>query len=174
MATTKIKALFTSMVNAMIMAPNTMIGERRNRRSTIFTPDCTWLISLVMRVIMVEVPALSMLVKSSPRIWSNRACLSLVENPTAALAAKNWAVMEDTSPTTANASRHSPILPMYPTSGLVLPIPLSMIPAITRGTSSSKKASRSLKSGARTHSFLYAFRYFHNLPISTLPHNSQL
>ena len=66
MATTKISALLTSMVNAMIMAPNTMMGERRNRRRTMFTPDCTWLMSLVMRVIMVEVPALSILVKSSP------------------------------------------------------------------------------------------------------------
>ena len=40
-ATTKISALFTSMVNAIIMAPNTMIGERRNSLSTMFTPDCT-------------------------------------------------------------------------------------------------------------------------------------
>ena len=62
-ATTKISAHFTSMVNAMIMAPNTMIGERKNRRKVMFTPDCTWFTSLVIRVIMVEVPALSISVK---------------------------------------------------------------------------------------------------------------
>ena len=38
--TTKIMAAFTSTVKAMIMAPNTMNGERRKRRSTRFTPDC--------------------------------------------------------------------------------------------------------------------------------------
>ena len=36
---TKITAAFTSTVNAMIIAPNTINGERRNRRSTRFTPD---------------------------------------------------------------------------------------------------------------------------------------
>ena len=41
MATTNTNALFTSMVNAIIMAPNTIIGERKNNLSTIFTPDCT-------------------------------------------------------------------------------------------------------------------------------------
>ena len=40
-AATNTSAAFTSMVNAMIMAPNTMKGERRNRRSTMFTPFCT-------------------------------------------------------------------------------------------------------------------------------------
>lgn len=39
--TTKINAAFTSMVKAITMAPNTIKGERRNRRSTIFTPLCT-------------------------------------------------------------------------------------------------------------------------------------
>ena len=58
-ATTKIIAAFTSTVNAIIIAPNTMNGERRNRRSTRFTPDCTWLISLVILVISVDVPRLS-------------------------------------------------------------------------------------------------------------------
>ena len=66
MATTNTSALFTSMVKAMIMAPKTMMGDRRNSRSTRFTPDWIWFTSLVMRVIMVEVPALSILVKSNP------------------------------------------------------------------------------------------------------------
>ena len=47
------------MVNAMIIAPNTMNGERSSRRSVRFTPVCTWLMSLVMRVIMVDVPSVS-------------------------------------------------------------------------------------------------------------------
>ena len=55
----KMSAAFTSMVKAMIMAPNTIKGERRKRRSTRFTPVCTWLISLVIRVISVEVPIVS-------------------------------------------------------------------------------------------------------------------
>ena len=41
MAATNTRADFTSMVKAMIMAPNTINGERRNRRSTMFTPFCT-------------------------------------------------------------------------------------------------------------------------------------
>ena len=111
-ATTKIRAHFTSMVNAMIMAPKTMIGERKNRRSVMLIPDCTWFTSLVIRVIMVEVPALSISVKLKSSIWSNNACRSLVDTPTAALAAKNCAVMEEASPTTPSRSRTSPILPI--------------------------------------------------------------
>ena len=96
--TTKISAALTSMVNAMIIAPNTMHGERRNRRRTILTPFCTWLISLVILVIRVEVPMVSISVKESPWIWENNACRSFVENPTAAFAAKYCAVAEHTSP----------------------------------------------------------------------------
>ena len=40
-ATTNTSAAFTLTVNAIIIAPKTINGERRNRRSTIFTPDCT-------------------------------------------------------------------------------------------------------------------------------------
>ena len=38
--TTKITADFTSTVNAITIAPNTINGERRKSRSTIFTPAC--------------------------------------------------------------------------------------------------------------------------------------
>ncbi len=113
------------------------------------------MISLVIRVISVEVPALSILVKFNPWICSNTACRSLVEKPTAAFAAKNCAVTALTSPTTARASRHSPILTIWPVSGLPeTPMPLSMMLAMTRGTNNSKKASSSLNSGASTDSFL--------------------
>ena len=62
-AATNTRAAFASTINAIIMAPNTMNGERRNRRSTILTPDCAWLISLVILVISVDVPMVSISVK---------------------------------------------------------------------------------------------------------------
>ncbi len=58
-ATTKISAALTSTVNAMIIAPNTMNGERSNRRSVRLTPFCNWFTSLVIRVISVLVPIVS-------------------------------------------------------------------------------------------------------------------
>ena len=64
-ATAKTRAAFTSMVNAMIIEPKTMTGEREKSRSVRFTPDCTCVMSLVMRVIMVEVPIRSMSEKES-------------------------------------------------------------------------------------------------------------
>ena len=49
----------TSIVNDMIIAPNTINGERRNKRSTRLTPVWIWLISLVIRVSSVDVPIVS-------------------------------------------------------------------------------------------------------------------
>ena len=66
-ATTKTSAALTSIVNAIIIAPNTINGERKNRRSTRLTPFCTWLMSLVIRVISVDVPMVSISVKE--RLW---------------------------------------------------------------------------------------------------------
>ena len=43
----------------MIIAPKTTNGERSSRRSVRFTPVCTWLTSLVMRVTSVEVVSVS-------------------------------------------------------------------------------------------------------------------
>ena len=57
--TTNTRAERTSTVKAMIMAPKTMNGERRNRRRNRFSPVCTWLMSLVILVISVEVPTRS-------------------------------------------------------------------------------------------------------------------
>jgi len=59
MATTKVKAALVSTVNAIIMAPNTIKGERSNRRNVRFIPVCTWFISLVIRVIILDVPRVS-------------------------------------------------------------------------------------------------------------------
>ena len=41
MTATKTSAAAQSTVNAMIIAPNTMSGERSSRRSVMLTPDCT-------------------------------------------------------------------------------------------------------------------------------------
>ena len=55
----KIIAQRVSMVKAMIIAPKTTNGERSSRRRHMFTPVCTWLMSLFMRVMSVEVPTVS-------------------------------------------------------------------------------------------------------------------
>ena len=57
--TTKVMADLTSIVNDMIIAPNTINGERKNKRSTRLTPVWIWLISLVIRVSSVDVPIVS-------------------------------------------------------------------------------------------------------------------
>ena len=63
MTATKIHAHRASIVNAITIAPNTTNGERRNSRSVMLTPVCARLTSLVMRVIIVDVPISSMLEK---------------------------------------------------------------------------------------------------------------
>ena len=59
MANANHSAACASMVKAMIMAPNTTKGERKSSRKARFSPVCTWFMSLVMRVIRVEMPTLS-------------------------------------------------------------------------------------------------------------------
>ena len=54
--TTNTRATFQSMVKASTTLPKTMKGERINSRKNIFRPFCTWLISLVSRVIRVLPP----------------------------------------------------------------------------------------------------------------------
>ena len=95
-------AAFTSTVNDITIAPNTINGERKSRRSTIFVPDWIWLISLVIRVIMVEVPISSISRKEILSIFANNPCRSFAANPTAAFAAKYCAVIEQVRPTSAS------------------------------------------------------------------------
>ena len=86
----------------MIIAPNTTNGERSSRRSVRFTPFCIWFISLVILVMRVEVPTWS--ISDHDRL----SMFTLEENPTAALAAKYCAVMENASPTIPRpTSRHT-------------------------------------------------------------------
>ena len=97
-ATAKISADGTSIVNAIIMAPKTMKGERRNSRSTMLTPDCTWFTSLVIRVISVSAPKRSSCEKLSSCTLVNNRCLSSPPSRIAAFAAKYCAVIENPSP----------------------------------------------------------------------------
>ena len=64
--TTNIRAALTFIVNAITIAPNTIKGERRNSLRTMLTPDCVWLISLVILVISVDVPTVSSSEKERP------------------------------------------------------------------------------------------------------------
>ena len=81
-----------------------MNGLRRNSRSAMFTPFCTWLISLVMRVMSVLVPAVSISEKPSVWIWANSICRSPAAQPTAARAAKYWAVTLQARPISASST----------------------------------------------------------------------
>ena len=109
MATANTSAQRTSMMKAMIIAPNTMKGERRNKRSARLTPDCTWLMSLVMRVMSVEVPMRSRSAKPSFWMWANTAWRSFVARPTAAFAAKYWAVTLLARPIRPSSTRTAPM-----------------------------------------------------------------
>ena len=105
MATTNVIASRVSIVNAMTAAPSTMNGERKNRRSVRFTPDCTWLMSLVRRVMSVDVPMRSSAVNESACRCRNDSRRTRAANPVAARAAKYCAVIDDTQPTTASPTR---------------------------------------------------------------------
>ncbi len=98
-AAAKIRAEDTSIVNAITIAPNTINGDRRNKRRAMLTPFWAWFISLVIRVISVDEPILSRFVKDSAPIWENRAWRTFVPKPAAAFAEKYCAVTELISPT---------------------------------------------------------------------------
>ena len=100
------------MVNAIIMEPNTINGDRRNSRKKMFSPDCTWLMSPVSRVISVDGPTPSSSVNDSLVMCSNTACRSPVENPVAARAAKYCAVIENASPAAPSSTSSPHIRPM--------------------------------------------------------------
>ena len=67
MTPAKISAQSKSMVKAMTIAPKTTNGERSKSRRPMLVPDCTWLMSLVMRVMSVEEPMVSSSVYES--VW---------------------------------------------------------------------------------------------------------
>ena len=150
--TTKITAAFGLTINAMTMLPNTINGDLRNSLRKRFSPLCTWLISLVIRVISVEVPSLS--ISANPRDWicENSTCRTFVQNPTDAFAAKYCAVILQVRPITPSRIRSPQCDKMYPLS--LFAIPVLMIAAITRGTRRSNVASSILNAGARMLSFL--------------------
>ena len=110
------------------------------------------MISLVSRVISVELPSSSISVNVSVWMCRNNACRTPVPKPEAAFAEKYWAVIEQTRPISPRAISTKHIFTMYGRS--LFAIPTSMTAAMTNGTSSSNVASSILKSGASTDSFL--------------------
>ena len=107
--------------------------------------------SLVRRVISVEVPRRSSVVYENPCMCSNSACLSFLTKLTEAFAAKYCAVSEQARPTkpSPTSTAHRPtIVPL-----LSPPMPRSISAAITSGTNSSNVASISLNSGPSMLSF---------------------
>ena len=144
-ATQNINAHLTSIVNAIIIAPNTINGERRKSLITILTHDCTALTSLVIRFISLAVPISSISENDNVWICSKRECLSSVAKPVAAFAAKYCAVNELASPTSPSPIIIRALVAIYPISPSL--IPMSMIWATTSGIISSKDASSNLKNG---------------------------
>ena len=86
--TTKMSAERTSIVNAMIIEPNTTIGERSSSRSVRLRPVCTWFMSLVIRVTSVAGPMVSSSAYDSDWICAKSAWRRLAVAPVAALAEK--------------------------------------------------------------------------------------
>ena len=153
----KISATRVSMVKAMTIAPNTTKGERSISLSAMFTPVWAWLTSLVMRVIIADVPSRSTSEKDSPDSRSNSAWRTSAAKYVAARAAKYCAVMAAARPSRPSRISTPHIRQTCPPSAA--PMPRSMIDATTSGTNSSSVASNILKSGAQMHSILYFFRY---------------
>ena len=135
--------------NAIIIAPNTINGERINSLNTRFTPDCIWFTSLVILVIIFEVPSPSISLYERVCIFENKSCLSSFEKPTAARAAKYCAATALIKPTTPSPTkiRHANVIYRQPSPPL---IPLSIIAETTSGTKSSNAASSNLNNGAST------------------------
>ena len=156
-ATTKMSAQRTSIVNARIIAPKTINGERRSRRSVMLMPVCTWERSLVMRVSVLEMPTVSSSAWQKRCTFRNISCRSSVATPTAAFAEKYCAVAALTKPTMQNSTSSPHIARMYGLSAFLMPTSTRFL--TTSGTSSSKVASSILKSGASTASFLNFARY---------------
>ena len=73
------------------MAPNTTKGDRSSRRRVMFTPFCTWLMSLVMRVMREAEEKRSMSAKENSCTLSKRHWRRLAPKPMAALAASTAA-----------------------------------------------------------------------------------
>ena len=110
-------------------------------------PFCTWLMSLVMRVIKVEVPMVSSSVKLRLWIWASRSRRRPAAEPMAAFAAKYWAVKLQLNPSSAISSIRAKLLQI--TWVFPVAIPSSMMRATSSGTVRSKPASSILNAGAR-------------------------
>jgi hypothetical protein len=67
MTIAKLTPASTSMVNAIIIAPNTTNGDRNSSLSVKFIPDCTLVASVVIRVMTVDAPSVS--ISLYERLW---------------------------------------------------------------------------------------------------------
>ena len=97
--TTKTSACLKSIVNAIAIAPNTTKGDLKRSLIVMLTPCWTWFISLVILVIMADVPSLSISEYDNFWILSKRAFFAFLAKPAAAFAAKNCAVTALIQPT---------------------------------------------------------------------------
>ena len=112
----------------------------------------------------VDVPVLSSSLYDIEVIFEKSTFLILAANPTAALAEKYCATTAAANPTKLKSTRTSPRERIYEMSPVSKP--RSMICATTRGTKSSKEASRSLNAGARIASIRYARIYLNSFSIA--------
>ena len=144
-ATRKMSVNFTLMVSAMMREPSTTNGERSKRRKTRLTPACAWSTSAVRRVMRPLEPRRSSSACESVLTCLNSAERTAAPNPTAALAAKNCAVIEQTRPSTPNSTMISAVRRTAAASPAGMAV--LMTSATRSGTISSKHASSSLNSG---------------------------
>ena len=131
---------------AIIIAPNTIKGERRNRRRNRLSPFCTWFMSPVMRVISVSSPIASRREASSAYICAIRSRRIRAAQPVAARAAKYCAAKLHTRPVSASASSRKKHC--FITAGLLSPMPTFIMRATISGTNRSNSASSILNAGA--------------------------
>ena len=132
----------------MIIAPNTMTGERRNSRSTMLTPVCTWLTSFVRRVIRLAEEKRSMSANENSCTWSNIALRRFAPKP--------WLPREVNfalpTPAAILHSARSSMRPPVCRMTRIPPVPRmpsSMIVVISRGRPISQRTSTITSSGPR-------------------------
>ena len=140
----------------MIIAPNTIKGERKKRRKKRLTPVCSWLTSPVRRLMSVGTPRRSISEKESACACAKTLLRTDAAKPVAAFAEKNCAVTATPKPTSPSRIISSTRRVMNALSPAARPT--SMMDATTMGTNSSNTASSSLKNGAKKHSLRYFFK----------------
>ena len=96
------------MVKAMTMEPMARNGARTARRMNMFTPVCTWLASLVRRVMRESVPTEPYWLRLRAITRENSLRRRLLPKPCAHTAAKYWQVSAQPRPTAPSPSMARP------------------------------------------------------------------